>query len=142
MGRRRDIAGTLPRKLGANRFLERRKDVAVVACPNGQLPQSLPDATVTLVQLTQADICETSDVVTGRFSETLVRIVEHTKPDTIIASGGETAQGMLNILGVRSLELIGEASIGVPVSNCEISDRKLNILTKSGGFGGPSLLLE
>lgn len=123
-------------------LLDHHNGTEFVACPNGQRPEVLPDSSSVLVQLTQADVDEDSDVVTKRFSETLANIVEDYKPDAVVASGGETAQGMLSTLGIHSLELVGEASIGVPVSKCEITGRKVNILTKSGGFGEPPLLFE
>ena len=117
-------------------------DIEIVVCPNGHLPANLPNAPVVLAQLTPGSSKELSTVVTDRFSKTLANIVYKMKPDTLIASGGETAQGVLTVLGVNSLELVGEACPGVPVSHCDVSGQSLVVLTKSGGFGGKALLME
>lgn len=119
-----------------------RTDIEIVVCPNGHLPTNLPNAPIVLVQLTPGSTRELSTVVTDRFSKTLAIIVDQMEPDTLVASGGETAQGVLTILGANSLELVGEARSGVPVSHCDVSGQRLTVLTKSGGFGGRTLLTE
>lgn len=123
-------------------LLKFRPDIEVVACPNGHPPETLPDAPIVLAQLVQGNFEEPSAVVTGRFSKSLANIVDEMKPDTMVASGGETAQGVLTVLGANSLELVGEARPGVPVSRCCVSEQRLTVLTKSGGFGGRALLME
>ena len=119
-----------------------RSDIDVVACPNGHPPTTLSNAPIILAQLTQGCFEEPSAVVTDRFAQTLANIVYKMKPDTIVASGGETAQGVLAVLGVNLLELVGEAHPGVPVSRCDVSGQRLTVLTKSGGFGGPALVMS
>lgn len=119
-----------------------RSDIEVVACPNGFPPEKLPNARIVLAQLTQGKFEEPSAVVTDRFSKTLANIVDKMKPDTLVASGGETAQGVLMVLGVSTLELVGEARPGVPVSHCDVSGQRITVITKSGGFGGKALLTE
>lgn len=121
-------------------LLSAHSGIEVVACPNGRAPKVLSNATVVLAQLTQGESKEPSVEVTERFAQTLANIVLKMRPDTIVASGGETAQGILAALEVNSLDLIGEAYTGIPVSYCEVSEQNLTVITKSGGFGGPSLL--
>ena len=123
-------------------LLNARSDIGYIACPNGYPPSTQPNTKITLVQLTQGSARQPSADVTSRFVLTVADIIEHSKPDAIIASGGETAQEVLAILGVRSLVLVGEARPGVPVSLADISGHELTLLTKSGGFGGRAILLE
>jgi D-threonate/D-erythronate kinase len=60
--------------------------------------------------------------------------------DTIVAFGGDTARALMAALGVRSIQPIGEALPGIPVSSILYEGRSLTLITKAGGFGGPDLL--
>jgi uncharacterized protein YgbK (DUF1537 family) len=60
--------------------------------------------------------------------------------DTMIVFGGDTARSLMNALGIREIEPLGEALPGVPVSRIIHSGRPLTLITKAGGFGGPDLL--
>jgi len=60
--------------------------------------------------------------------------------DTMIVFGGDTARSLMNALGIREIEPLGEALPGVPVSRIIHGGRPLTLITKAGGFGGPDLL--
>ena len=60
--------------------------------------------------------------------------------DTMIVFGGDTVRSLMNGLGIREIEPLGEALPGVPVSRIIHSGRPLTLITKAGGFGGPDLL--
>ena len=55
----------------------------------------------------------------------------------LILTGGETARAVLDAFGVQSLEVIGEAEPGVPLS---ITDAGLPVITKAGAFGDTETL--
>jgi uncharacterized protein YgbK (DUF1537 family) len=61
------------------------------------------------------------------------------RPRTILATGGDTAAGLLEALGCAWLEVRGEAAPGIPWSRL---DDGCVVLTKSGGFGSPAALRE
>lgn len=54
---------------------------------------------------------------------------------SVLLCGGETAQTVLDALGIASVDLLGEALPGIPVSQAQLAGHALTILTKSGGFG-------
>ena len=61
------------------------------------------------------------------------------RPRTLLATGGDTAAALLRHLGCRVLEVGGEAAPGIPWSRVPGG---ATVLTKSGGFGGGTALLE
>jgi uncharacterized protein YgbK (DUF1537 family) len=61
------------------------------------------------------------------------------RPRTLLATGGDTAAALLRHLGCRVLEVGGEAAPGIPWSRIPGG---ATVLTKSGGFGGGTALVE
>jgi uncharacterized protein YgbK (DUF1537 family) len=61
----------------------------------------------------------------------------------LIICGGETALELCRGLGVRSIEVLGEALPGVPTSLLHLGGGRQPVpaATKSGGFGGPEALV-
>ncbi|WMS40913.1 four-carbon acid sugar kinase family protein [Acuticoccus sp. MNP-M23] len=96
-----------------------------------------PCAGVSLMRQTSA-VAEDVAASGMRFAADVAAAIRATCPATVLACGGETANAILAILGIDILELHGEALPGVPVS----SAGPFTLLTKSGGFGGPSLLSD
>lgn len=60
-------------------------------------------------------------------------------PAKLLLSGGETANTVCKALNVRSLQVIGQVDISIPLM---IDDEARWIITKSGGFGSPMCLLN
>jgi uncharacterized protein YgbK (DUF1537 family) len=60
--------------------------------------------------------------------------------DTIVIFGGDTARALMDALDVHSVDPMGEALPGVPISTIVYNGRRLTLVTKAGGFGGPDLL--
>jgi D-threonate/D-erythronate kinase len=60
----------------------------------------------------------------------------------LMASGGETARGVLRNWGITRLRLLGELERGIPVSITETWNRQLPVITKAGDFGSPDTLLK
>lgn len=113
--------------------------VTPVSAPNGEVP-ALPDAELTLVQLTQGAAPQDGATVAERFAQGIAAVMRRTPPRTLLACGGETAHAILRELGITALDLLGEALPGVPAARCPST--ALVVLTKSGGFGPPSLLAD
>jgi D-threonate/D-erythronate kinase len=59
--------------------------------------------------------------------------------DTVIVFGGDTAYSILHALHISSVEPLGEAVLGMPVS---LLPNGLTLVTKAGGFGSPEILLQ
>lgn len=57
--------------------------------------------------------------------------VEH----TFLFTGGDTLFQSMKVLGIRSIEPIAEISAGVVLSVIEWKGQKVQVITKSGGFG-------
>lgn len=114
--------------------------VTPVSAPNGDVPALPNAAALTLVQLTQGAAPQDSATVAERFAQGIAAAMRRTPSRTLLACGGETAHAILRELGVTALDLLGEALPGVPAARCPSTD--LVVLTKSGGFGPPSLLAD
>jgi uncharacterized protein YgbK (DUF1537 family) len=57
----------------------------------------------------------------------------------LVATGGDTATGVLRAWGTTGLRLVGEVEPGVPLSYA-IGPRPIPVVTKAGAFGRPSTL--
>ncbi len=75
-------------------------------------------------------------------------VLDAITPDLVCAIGGETALGLIRALGAERLDLLGPAASGLALSEVIVpgragaGSRRLTLLTKAGGFGGPDLLLS
>jgi uncharacterized protein YgbK (DUF1537 family) len=61
--------------------------------------------------------------------------------DTVIATGGDTMEAILDRLGVQAFEIVGEIEPGFPLGRAALDDgRNLLIAMKAGGFGDDDAL--
>lgn len=76
----------------------------------------------------------------------IARVVRHTldaaQPDALVVFGGDTTLAVLGELGVSEAEPCGELVTGVPLSIIRHAGRQMALVTKAGGFGGPTTLLR
>lgn len=78
----------------------------------------------------------------GDFRLRVTDMIRRDKFDTLIATGGDTANELLQTIGVTSLELFGELSPGFPMGKIT-SDSELSwIALKAGGFGDNTALYQ
>ena len=77
----------------------------------------------------------------GRFAEGIGQVVRSGRVGTLFGCGGETVDAILGVLGVGVLTVEGEVLPGVPVSSMVVDGRRLQLVTKSGGFGGEDALI-
>lgn len=106
-----------------------------IAAPAGIFEGSYSDKAVTLLQATSG-LKLTRHEVGKNLAHSFRPIAE--KCENIVLSGGATAEAVLFELGVTVLFLEGELLSGIPVSHAN----GWRIVTKSGGFGAPSSLLN
>ncbi|MCA0043453.1 four-carbon acid sugar kinase family protein [Celeribacter litoreus] len=115
-------------------------DIAVLEAPDGHAPDAdIPEGPFVL------SISDGGEAVTGqeaarRFAESVVRYAERKKPAALLVCGGESAQAILDRLDVNSLQVTAELRPGLPLCEVQVSWGKMQIVTKSGGFGVPDLL--
>jgi D-threonate/D-erythronate kinase len=59
----------------------------------------------------------------------------------IVATGGDTANALCNVLGAQALEVLGEVEAGIPIMRI-LGDQSLPLVTKAGGFGSPAAIAD
>jgi D-threonate/D-erythronate kinase len=112
-----------------------------VEAPEGKVPEQLPSTVQLLIHCT-GSIQGSTETVAKRFAEGVVRAATTLMPATVLCSGGDTASAVLRTFGQSFLQVLGEAAPGLPMSRITLGQRELIFISKSGGFGGPSTLLE
>lgn len=110
--------------------------LAYIAAPNGVAPDRLPlAARLTVIHAVPGDGPADGVAVATALGRSLARLAP--EPGALlILSGGATAQVILGQLGIRVLELVGEAEPGLPLARAG----GLTVITKSGGFGDKETL--
>lgn len=76
------------------------------------------------------------------FARRAARCISALQPNTVVVTGGETAALVLATLDIAHMEVEGETLPGVGQALARTSYGPLRILTKSGGFGSPDMLVE
>jgi uncharacterized protein YgbK (DUF1537 family) len=76
-----------------------------------------------------------------RFADGIAHLVMAGGVGTLLGCGGETADAILGALGQGVLMIDGEVLPGMPVSGFLAEGRRMQLVTKSGGFGGEGALL-
>ena len=64
------------------------------------------------------------------------------RPATLVATGGDTVEAILDALGIAALDVLGEFRPGVPVSRAGADRPGFTLVSKAGGFGSPGLFAE
>lgn len=109
--------------------------------PDGRVGSLRPAWQGLLLQCTGTPV-EDPNKVAGRFAEGVHTAMTAGQPATMLCSGGDTARAVLHELGQTGLEVLGEAAPGLPVTRICLNGRDLMFISKSGGFGKPSTLLD
>jgi 4-hydroxythreonine-4-phosphate dehydrogenase len=71
-----------------------------------------------------------------------VRVLRSRPIEALVATGGDTAVAILEVLGRRALQVMGDLMPGIPYCQLDINGRTLWLVTKAGGFGAPDTLIE
>jgi D-threonate/D-erythronate kinase len=67
------------------------------------------------------------------------RLVREGQISGIVATGGDTANALCNVLGAQALEILGEVEAGIPIMRV-LGNQSLLLVTKAGGFGSPAAM--
>lgn len=73
-------------------------------------------------------------------SQVVRAIVDAAPPIGLVLTGGATALAVAAALGARELRLLSEVAVGLPLGEMVIDDRRIPVVTKSGGFGAQDSL--
>ncbi|PZX17141.1 uncharacterized protein YgbK (DUF1537 family) [Palleronia aestuarii] len=119
-----------------------RRSWNVLAAPDGDLAEIAGDGAVVIVQMTEGGTGRSPAEAASAFSTAIAALMRDHAPATLIASGGETANAILDASGLHRLSLIAEIAPGLPVSDVRTDWGELRLVTKSGGFGGPDALAD
>ncbi|MEP6894561.1 MAG: four-carbon acid sugar kinase family protein [Chloroflexota bacterium] len=57
----------------------------------------------------------------------------------IVATGGDTANALCNVLGAQALEILGEVEAGIPIMRL-LGEQSFPLVTKAGGFGSSAAM--
>ncbi|WP_417695204.1 four-carbon acid sugar kinase family protein [Roseibium sp.] len=111
--------------------------------PNGHADTAaaLP-AALQVLQLTQGPETLDGQTVAQQFADTCSQFIARFEPQTLVASGGETAAEIARQLGCGVLQVLGERLPGLPVSTMVDGRPGMTVITKSGGFGTPETLVK
>lgn len=81
--------------------------------------------------------------VARRFGALAAKLVEHHRISGLVVTGGDGARALAQQLQARAISLTGEVAPGIPVGTVSGGPRQGHpIVTKAGGFGSPTALLE
>jgi uncharacterized protein YgbK (DUF1537 family) len=78
--------------------------------------------------------------INDAFGRVVSRAAARSKPDALIVFGGDSSHAILRCSGCDVLESVGEALPGTPISVAEIEERRIWLITKSGGYGPPDVI--
>lgn len=111
-------------------------DLTDIPAPNGTGPDGLPaPSRVTILQATPGTVPAEGRAVAAALAQTLSRL-SPPRGSLLVLSGGATAQVILEQMGVRVLQVVGEALPGLPLARFN----GVSLITKSGGFGDEEIL--
>lgn len=113
-----------------------RLDRAVrIAAPSGLWSGALPDAGAVLLQAVPGEERD-GKAIAANLARSFRPLAAAS--DSLVLTGGATAEAVLDALGIGLLEIEGEVLPGLPVSLAE----RWRIVTKSGGFGTAGTLAD
>jgi uncharacterized protein YgbK (DUF1537 family) len=87
----------------------------------------------------RADSPEAAALV-ERLAHAVAAIVAGAPSAGVVLTGGATALAVAAALGATELRLLSEVTEGLPLGELVTDDRRIPVVTKSGGFGAPDSL--
>lgn len=119
-----------------------REDVTIDTAPDGACPAASGGEVGRLLRLVPSEGRPfDAKAAGGRFAAEVAQLVRSGGFSAVLACGGETADAILGALGQGILEIEGEILPGAPVSSMVIGEQRLQLITKSGGFGAEDALV-
>jgi uncharacterized protein YgbK (DUF1537 family) len=109
--------------------------------PEGRVPDKVPPVSHLLL-FCSGTMQPQADGVARTFADGVSRVAAALKPRSLLCSGGDTTLAFLRSVGQTGLEILGEVAPGLPISGVNIAGRHVGFISKSGGFGGASTLVD
>lgn len=112
---------------------------------NALIDSNDPDgnqATAACARARGLEIQEVRERVSGSLGRVLGALIDRQVAGTLLITGGDTLLQCMNAIGVREMEPLRELASGVVLSRFELGGRRRYLISKSGGFGAPSLLAD
>ncbi|MEO2039225.1 MAG: four-carbon acid sugar kinase family protein, partial [Martelella sp.] len=123
--------------------IERLRELTpVVDAPDGAVPTMAGAELPLVLSISDGGGGLSGEAAGNRFCDGASRLLNALRPRSLLVAGGESCNGILDRLGIRSLQVAAELRPGLPVSHAVAPWGNLQLVTKSGGFGTPSLLAE
>jgi uncharacterized protein YgbK (DUF1537 family) len=127
--------------------LARQPDVALFNAPNGELTDERifsDRRPVVILRATASADGAAADAaqVARSLAQNAVRLLQSRHIDALLATGGDTAIAILNVMAVPALQVMGDLLPGIPYARLDVHGRPLWLITKAGGFGTPDTLRE
>jgi len=127
--------------------LGRQHDVRVFRAPNGEVrgeDMLRSEARVLVLCASPGVDGREGDAnqVAAALAHNAVRVLRGRPIDALVATGGDTAVAILEVLERRALQVMGDLMPGIPYCRLEVDTRRLWLVTKAGGFGTPDTLIE
>jgi uncharacterized protein YgbK (DUF1537 family) len=120
-----------------------RGEVTIDTAPDGACPPASEGEAGRLLRLVPSEGRPFNAQAAGaRFAAEVAQLVKSGGFGAVLACGGETADAILGALGQGVLDIEGEILPGVPVSSMMIGEQRLQLVTKSGGFGAEDALVS
>lgn len=74
--------------------------------------------------------------------EALKKVVERNLTFTLMVTGGDVLMGFMNVMGLCEIEPVQELFTGTVLSYIDFQGKKQPLISKSGGFGNPDVLVQ
>lgn len=98
-------------------------------------------AGITVLRAPTARVADVAGTL-ARLTEDAVAAIRTGRYGTVLATGGDTMEAILNGLDVAAFDLTGEIEIGFPTAVVTFQGRPLKLGMKAGGFGQIDTLLR
>lgn len=85
---------------------------------------------------------QTRERIAGAMGGVLQQVLDMGLDRDVLVTGGDTLLAFMNKVGLDTLTPLGEPVQGVVLSRISYGGRRLNLMTKSGGFGPETLLTD
>ena len=127
--------------------LARQPGVELVAAPNGEVQGDAllrSSAQALILRATAAANGAEGDAehVARMLASAAVHVLRGRAVEALVATGGDTAVAILEALGRRALQVMGDLLPGIPYCRLDVDGRRLWLVTKAGGFGASDTLIE
>jgi D-threonate/D-erythronate kinase len=121
--------------------------VELIAAPNGEVEGDALlrcSADTLILRATAAANGSAGDAerVATMLASSAVRVLRGRPVEALVATGGDTAVAILEGLGRRALQVVGDLLPGIPYCRLDVDGRRLWLVTKAGGFGTSDTLIE